>query len=135
MNRIQPRPATYHVLLGNLASQFLDDYINETADAPVDYARTLKKFFATAALDFCTCSLPSDFHQLAGQQMQNIRSVIHRLLPLNVPDFDRSRTLLEASFICEALGLQGRADLLQKDLKILIEQKSGKRDEIGRAHV
>lgn len=134
LNRLQPRTSTYHILLGNLASQFLDDYIHETADAPVDYARTLKKFFATAALDFCTCPLPPDFHQLAGQQMQNIRTVIHRQLPQNVPNFDRSRTLLEASFICEALGLQGRADLLQKDLTLLIEQKSGKRDEYRHRH-
>mgnify|MGYP006897801873 FL=1 len=32
LNKIRPRPNTAPILLGNLASQFLDDYINEQAE-------------------------------------------------------------------------------------------------------
>lgn len=134
LNKIKPRANTSPILLGNLASQFLDDYINEEADAPVSYAQTLKKFFASSALEFCTCDLAADFHASAQKQMLNIRSFVHDILPRNLTDFDRRNTLLEASFVCEKLGLQGRADMLQKDLKILIEQKAGKRDEYNRRH-
>lgn len=134
LNKIKPRANTSPILLGNLASQFLDDYINEQADAPVSYAQTMKKFFASSALEFCTCDIPANFHELAQRQMSNIRSFVHDILPHNLSDFDKRHTLLEASFICEKLGLQGRTDLLQKDLKILIEQKSGKRDEYNRRH-
>jgi len=134
LNKIKPRANTYQILLGNLASQFLDDYINEQTDAPVAYAQTLKKFFASSALEFCTCDIPANFHESAQRQMLNIRSFVSDILPHNLPDFDKRHTLLEASFICEKLGLQGRTDMLQKDLKILIEQKAGKRDEYNHRH-
>lgn len=134
INKIKPKANTHHILLGNLAGQFLDDYINEQADAPVTYANTVKKFFASSALEFCTCSIPEDFHNQARMQMQHIRTAVHDTLPQNIETFDRPNAWLEASFICESLGLQGRADLLQKDLKVLIEQKSGKRDEYNHRH-
>ena len=76
LNKIKPRANTYQILLGNLASQFLDDYINEQTDAPVAYAQTLKKFFASSALEFCTCDIPANFHESAQRQMLNIRSFV-----------------------------------------------------------
>lgn len=134
MNRLKPRANTAPILLGNLAGMFLDDYINERPDQPVDYTHTIRKFFASAALEFCTCPLPTDFHQQAQTQMMNIRSFVNDILPREVKGFDRHKTLLEASFICERLGLQGRTDMLQKDFKVLIEQKAGKRDEFRHHH-
>ncbi len=134
INKIKPKANTYHILLGNLAGQFLDDYVNEQEDAPVTYAGTMKKFFASSALEFCTCEIPDDFHKLAQAQMKNIRSFIRDIMPRNLPAFDPHNTLLEASFICEKLGLQGRVDMLQKDFKVLVEQKSGKRDEYRNGH-
>ncbi|MCI6049853.1 DEAD/DEAH box helicase [Phocaeicola plebeius] len=134
MNKIKPRANTAPILMGNLASQFLDDYINEQPQEPVSYPRTIKKFFAASALDFCTCSLPADFHAQAQAQMMNIRSFVHDVLPHNIRNFNKKNTLLEASFICEKLGLQGRVDMMQKDFQVLIEQKAGKRDEYHRRH-
>lgn len=134
MNKIKPRANTAPILMGNLASQFLDDYINEQPQEPVSYPRTIKKFFAVSALDFCTCSLPADFHAQAQAQMMNIRSFVHDVLPHNIRNFNKKNTLLEASFICEKLGLQGRVDMMQKDFQVLIEQKAGKRDEYHRRH-
>lgn len=134
MNKIKPRANTAPILMGNLASQFLDDYINEQPQEPVSYPRTIKKFFAASALDFCTCPLPADFHPQAQAQMMNIRSFVHDVLPHNIRNFNKKNTLLEASFICEKLGLQGRVDMMQKDFQVLIEQKAGKRDEYHRRH-
>lgn len=129
INKLKPRANTAPILLGNLASQFLDDYINEREDAPVSYPNTVKKFFASSALEFCTCQLPDNFHAQAQTQMSNIRSFVHEVFPRNIRTFDKHNILLEASFICERLGLQGRTDMLQKDFNVLVEQKSGKRDE------
>lgn len=134
MNKIKPRANIAPILMGNLASQFLDDYINEQPQEPVSYPRTIKKFFAASALDFCTCPLPADFHAQAQAQMMNIRSFVHDVLPHNIRNFNKKNTLLEASFICEKLGLQGRVDMMQKDFQVLIEQKAGKRDEYHRRH-
>ena len=134
INKMKPKPNTAHILMGNLASQFLDDYVNERSEEPVTYAQTVKKFFAASALEFCTCPLPDNFHAQAQMQMIHIRSFIHDILPHNIQAFDKQKNLLEASFICEKLGLQGRVDMLQKDFKVLIEQKAGKRDEYNRRH-
>lgn len=136
INKIKPKANTAPILMGNLASQLLDDFINEDKNSPVTYASTINKYFATAALEFCTCDIPdtADFHRQAQTQMANIRDMVRDQLSRHVPGFDRRKTLLEASFICEKLGLQGRADMLQKDFKVLIEQKSGKRDEYRHLH-
>ena len=134
MSRIKPKANTHHILMGNLAGLFLDDYINERNTQPVTYAGSLKKFFSASALDFCTCHLPDNFHTMAQAQMMNIRSFVNDILPHSIPSFDRNKVMLEASFICEKLGLQGRVDLLQKDFKVLIEQKSGKKDEYNKRH-
>lgn len=134
INKLKPKPNTAPILLGNLASQFLDDYINERSNEPVTYVQSIKKFFAAYALEFCTCQLPVNFHSQAQIQMTHIRNFIHDILPHSIQKFDKKKNLLEASFICEQLGLQGRVDMLQKDFSVLIEQKAGKRDERNRRH-
>ena len=59
--------------------------------------------------------------------MQEITNKIYyETLEKEVGSFDASQVLLEPSFFCETLGLQGRMDFLQKDFRVLIEQKSGK---------
>ena len=50
LNKVKPKANTAPILMGNLGSQFLDDYINEHSEEPVTYARTIKKFFASSAL-------------------------------------------------------------------------------------
>ncbi len=136
LNKIKPKANTAPILLGNLASQFLDDYVNEQEEHPVTYTASINKYFGTAALEFCTCEFPdpAQFHRQAQEQMANIRYTVHQSLPSAVPEFNKRNTLLEASFICEQLGLQGRVDMMQKDFKVLIEQKSGKRDEFHHLH-
>ncbi len=134
INRIKPKVNTHHILIGNLAGQMLDDFVNERSNAPVNYSSSLKKFFAQSALDFCTCDIPDNFHAIAQAQMINIRSFVNDILPHSIPSFNRNKVLLEASFICEKLGLQGRVDLLQKDFSVLIEQKAGKKDEFNKRH-
>lgn len=42
---------------------------------------------------------------------------------------ERTDAVLEPSYICEALGLQGRLDYMQRDMSSFIEMKSGKADE------
>ena len=42
---------------------------------------------------------------------------------------EKKDAVLEPSYICEALGLQGRLDYMQRDMSSFIEMKSGKADE------
>lgn len=124
LGKLKTVPATKSILLGNLASQFLDEEVHGGNTA---YADSIRAYFHRHALDMAAAEyVGTAFHREAMQQQSNIRSAVHDTLEHHVAHYDASQVLLEPSFFCEALGLQGRMDLLQRDYRVLIEQKSGK---------
>jgi hypothetical protein len=58
-----------------------------------------------------------DKEALPGMPTKEQEQVMH---------YSREKAILEPSFVCEQLGLQGRIDLMTTDLQLLVEQKSGK---------
>jgi len=127
-------PRTSHqILLGAVANQFLDDCTN-CADA--SFERSIRKCFRDNVLDFCTTDgVDETFFANARQQFANIRQRVDDLKAM-LQEQPASPALpmpvsltLEPSFFCEALGLQGRFDMLATDGSILLELKSGKMDE------
>jgi hypothetical protein len=132
-SKFAPMENTAPILLGNAANLFLDELVNEIPGNPVKYEDVLKKAFRSQAFEFSGCTdINHDFFSAAEQQFNNIRSVITTLFPSPGYRIDPGLAVLEPSFICEHLGLQGRMDLLQSDLTRLIELKSGKAQEIWR---
>jgi len=126
ISRFQPNETTSAILLGNFASQMLDEEIN-LIDNPPTYAESVQRFFGDNALPLATCSdLDPNFHDNAKRQQQNIRRMVNQTFR-EVKEINLKRILLEPSFFCEMLGIQGRMDLLQDDMHVLMEQKSGKR--------
>ena len=124
LNRLKTTPPTKAIHLGNLASQFLDEVVH---GKDVDYAESVTRFFHRNAIDMAAADgIDASFHKEAREQLENIRTAIHETLEKEVDRYDASQVLLEPSFFCETLGLQGRMDFLQKDFSVLIEQKSGK---------
>lgn len=126
-NRLKPRANSQQILLGNFAGSALDDLINHS---DFDYGETLRSSFREQALQFCTCQ-PFDAHTFkddSRQQVDNIREAVDVLFS----EYDRQHALLEPSFVCEQLGLQGRVDLMTDDMRLLVEQKSGKNWNIER---
>ena len=73
---------------------------------------------------FCTCKdfNAQRFKDDARQQSDNIREAVNQLFNT----YDKDKAMLEPSFVCERLGLQGRVDLMTNDMRLLVEQKSGK---------
>lgn len=71
--------------------------------------------------------------------MNNIQAVVAELFGR----YNKEKAILEPSFICEKLGIQGRVDLMTTDLRLLVEQKSGQnyflkrhtRNRYGSLHV
>lgn len=127
LNLMKPRQTTQAILLGNLAGAALDDIINSSH---YRFEDTLRNHFADNAIDFCACAdfRPAEFKTQARQQAANLeatRDTLSRQYP-------GERFLLEPSFLCEALGLRGRADLMTTDCRLLVEQKSGKNLNIER---
>ncbi len=128
IDRLKPRANSQPMLLGNFAGTAMDDIIHQP-DA--DFADSLRTSFAEQALRFCACEhfQPEVFKREAMQQVLHIREAVDVLFD---KDYDRGRALLEPSFVCEHLGLQGRVDLMTDDLRLLVEQKSGKNWNIER---
>jgi len=125
LKRLEPRANSQAILLGNFAGAALDDIISRQ---PFDVTETLWRSFREQAMQFCACD---DFNgecfiNDARQQAANLEEVVSELFA----DYDRHHALLEPSFVCEALGLQGRVDLMTDDLRLLVEQKSGRNHRI-----
>lgn len=128
-SKLEPLKNTKHILLGNIANLFLDEFVNEKPLDPVIYNHSIKKAFKSAPFEFSTCEeLDSNFFQDTQTQFQNIKNVVNNVFPAK--HIDREKAILEPSFICEHLGVQGRLDFLQLGstdaLKFVIELKSGK---------
>ena len=121
VGRMLPRANSQAILLGNFAGSALDDIINQP-DATL--GRTLTESFREQALQFCACPdfSPQLFKTDAEVQMRNLRQTVAVLFD----DYDRGKAVLEPSFVCERLGLQGRVDMMTTDMRLLVEQKSGK---------
>ncbi len=125
IKKISPSVQTRHTLLGDFASQLLDEELHGQHDRP--YKDSIGDFCRSHALAMAACEgLGKDFHEEAQRQKENIHKAFSEDLPRAVADFSPSEVVLEPSFTCEMLGLQGRIDFLQRDSNILIEQKSGK---------
>ena len=142
---LAPNANSQALLLGNFAGRALDDVIN--SDGHYDWRQTLRAHFRKQALDFCTCddlNRNEDFKQAATQQAANIVQIVNELfnthhpspntrhLSPNTQQFNIQNSILEPSFVCEKLGLQGRVDLMTTDFRLLVEQKSGKNFNIER---
>ena len=131
------RANTQATLLGNFAGAALDDIINTNGKYQMN--ETIKTNFREKALEFCTCPWfdAKKFYTDANQQAFNLQQVVDILFPRTASQaqmsafrgeslYDRKKAILEPSFVCEALGIQGRVDLMTTDCKLLVEQKSGR---------
>jgi len=139
VNRLKPRPNTQATLLGNFAGTALDDIIN---NPQVTLQQSLQRSYREQAERFAACEDfdQEKFEKEAEVQMQNIREAVTILHSSCVPSVASEQSssalltlhspLLEPSFVCEKLGLQGRVDLMTADMSLLIEQKSGKNQKI-----
>ena len=130
VNRLTPRLSNKHIVLGNFAGSALDDIINHPTG--YDIKDTFRSNFREKALDYATCPDfdAASFKQDAERQVENIKGIVDEIFQT----FDREKAILEPSFVCERLGIQGRVDLMTTDLKLLVEQKSGKNTFIERKY-
>ena len=129
LNRLKPRPNTSAILLGNFAGTVLDAIVNHPDRQP-SLAAMLQHSFREQALRFAALNDfdGNKFKAEAANQVRNIHEAVDVLFGRKgeAPNTDRSKAVLEPSFVCERLGLQGRVDLMTTDMRLLIEQKAGK---------
>ena len=131
LNKLAIDETTQPILMGAVANQFLDDLVN---NPDANYVDSMREAFRDNLLAFTTCKgfNDSDFAADSKKQFQNIKTVVGQLVAN--PDFlgTDGNVILEPTFFCPNLGIQGRFDFLQGNMKNLIELKSGKCDEYNK---
>lgn len=131
--RLQTPDNTRPLLLGNIANLFLDEWIH-SRETP-DYLACMKKAFRLYSIDLAACADLRDrekereFFADCKRHFDNIRRTVTETFHASGYELDKTDAVLEPSYICEALGLQGRLDYMQRDMSSFIEMKSGKADE------
>lgn len=125
VRKLEKSASSEPILLGNFAGQLLDEELHTLSDDHT-YGDSVMDFFKTSAIQLLTTDLSPSFHNDAKVQQEHIRQAIGVQLPKMVSRFRRDECIVEPSFFCEMLGLQGRMDMLQLDFRVLLEQKAGK---------
>ena len=140
VNRLSPSQNTSAMLLGNIANLFLDEWIY-AVETP-DYQKCMRKAFRIYALQLVACNELNDpvkakaFFKQCEQQFLNMKQTVEHTFQAEGYKLQKKDAVLEPSFICEALGVQGRLDYMQRDMSSFIEMKSGKAEEFkSRGHL
>ncbi len=129
LHKVEPPSQSAAITIGNVANQFLDDCVNQTKEEPATYEDSMKKAFNMDPIPFCTMEeINAEFFQTTKVQFNNIQHTVDKSFD-EVGIHLREGVVLEPTFICEALGMQGRMDLLSADYHKIVELKSGKADE------
>ncbi len=130
VSRLSKSETTQPILLGNYAGAALDEIVFNNG---FDFAKVLRECFQRQPLEYISCSNfnPTQFKQDAVKQAMNIRDIVAQLKE----QYDLDKAILEPTFVCEALGLQGRVDMMTTDFKLLIEQKSGKNFNLANSRI
>lgn len=141
---IEPRKNSPYTLLGNTVNQFFDDCLQGQSG----YRESLMEAFHADALDFLTADyLQQVYFSDIRRHYDNIQTVVRQQFPQQESPIPTTKGILEPSFLCPELGIQGRMDFLTFDRQSaskekdrlscqasLIELKSGKWDEYARRH-
>lgn len=132
LHKVEQAPASSAIMLGNVANQFLDDCVNQTKEAPASYAESIRKAFVSDPIQFCALEgIDAEFFAKTKDQFEKINKSVSN--SFEEADIRLGRgVVLEPSFICEALGMQGRMDLLSLDYSKIVELKSGKAEDFNR---
>ena len=134
MNRLVPIDNARPLLLGNIANLFLDEWIHADVENP-DYVTSMKKAFRQYPIELAACEdllvpdMEKAFFNDCRMHFEHIQETVQKTFKEPGYALDKSDAVLEPSYICEALGVQGRLDYMQRDMSGFIEMKSGKADE------
>ena len=134
LSRMQPIENARPLLLGNIANLFLDEWIH-APNEDIDYRTCMQKAFRRYPIELAACPDLRDrekerqFFDDCKLHFEHIRETVNDTFYTAGYELDKTDAVLEPSYICEALGLQGRLDYMQRDMSSFIEMKSGKADE------
>ena len=133
LGKLSPIANAMPILLGNIVNLFLDEWVY--SETQPDYIECMMKAFRLYPLELASCKELQDaakekeFARKCKMHFEHIGALMANEFADEAYALDKRDAVLEPSYVCEALGLQGRLDYMQRDYSALIEMKSGKADE------
>lgn len=139
LSQLAPKEITQPILLGNAANRFMDDCLHESeaalseADEKQLFLRSIRQDFHQSMLSYlgCDTTITREYFDKAENHFHNIRHTVQTTFASPEVDIDKQKVVLEPAFICPALGLRGRFDVMTTDHQRVLELKSGKADNFG----
>lgn len=131
IGRLSKAETSQPILLGNYAGAALDEILEN--NGYYNFGKVLTQCFQHQPLEYITCPNfnGTQFKKDAINQANNIQEIVNALKE----KYNLDKAILEPSFVCESLGLQGRIDMMTTDFKLLIEQKSGKNFNLANSRI
>ena len=125
-NRIRTKKIKDCILLGKDGSLIFDELITAKDFRSVTFDSLMPKIFARYPIEFVSAkSVDRRFFQNLHSQFETLKRILST--DFSALGIDRRKAMVEPSFICEALGLQGRLDFLQVENGLCgIELKAGR---------
>lgn len=133
LSKLIPIENARPLLLGNIVNLFLDEWVH--AGNEVDYVACMRKAFQNYPIELAACNELKNkekelqFFADCRRHFDNIRKTVKETFRESGYNLNPEDAVLEPSYICEALGIQGRLDYMQRDMSGFVEMKSGKANE------
>lgn len=132
INKLSSKENSTPLLIGNMANHFLDVFVHAPKEQIITFNTTMKDIFKMYPFEISVNAELDDeekkrqFIEESKRQFAHIQFVVREVFPQQNIKVEKS--VLEPSFICPQLGIQGRLDFLSMDdqLTNVIELKSGK---------
>ncbi|WP_447640081.1 MULTISPECIES: DEAD/DEAH box helicase [Chitinophagaceae] len=133
INRCSDKSNTAPILLGNAANFFLDELVHADNTDAIDMYATIKKYFQLDPIGISACkdlrdrALEMQFFESLKLHFEHLKFVVQTVL--HSKNINRKTAVLEPSFVCPDIGLQGRLDFFEyktTGTSSVIELKSGK---------
>ena len=132
----EPPPLSWQILLGNAANQMMDDCVNapENATEAELYRKSMQQHFHDSIAVYAACPemLPDDYFRQTRSHFHHIYNEVRSAFGQAEVDMAPEDILLEPAFVCPALGLRGRFDVMSSDHRRVLELKSGRAEDFGR---
>jgi hypothetical protein len=138
MDRLKSMSNNVHKLKGTIANAMFDKCISAEAGEDLTFSQLMKEAFRQSAFDLTTCAdlddkkMENQFFTELELQHRYIRNSVEQWFRGGSNGLDKEKGIVEPSFLCEKLGLQGRMDFIHRDFDALVELKSGKANEYSK---
>ncbi len=139
LDRFSPVSTNIHRIKGTIANHIFDKFISGGSADELSFAACMKESFRQSAFDLTACreleikKTSDEFFKQLKEQYKHIAFAVKTWFQGGEYGLDKDKAIVEPTFLCEKLGIQGRMDFIHSDYSALVELKAGRADDFNKA--